>query len=101
MNLLQTMWSISRRKSLLNCPRQYVMRYSRSQEKWKYSNNLVELSLKDLMIRSSRKLMLERLEDHKNGVEWSSRMVQLKLQLGLKVEMNLERYEQVKHKESR
>lgn len=101
MNLLQTMWSISRRKSLLNCPRQYVMRYSRSQEKWKYSNNLVELSLTDLMIRSSRKLMLERLEDHKNGIEWSSRMVQLKLKLGLKVEMNLERYEQVKRKESR
>ena len=57
MNLLQTMWSISRRKSLLNCPRQYVMRYSRSQEKWKYSNNLVELSLKDLMILEASLLL--------------------------------------------
>ena len=32
MNELQTMWSISRRKSLINCPREYVLKYSNNPE---------------------------------------------------------------------
>jgi len=100
MNLLQTMWSISRRKSLVNCPRQYIMRYSRSQKNWNYNNNLINHSLKDLIIRSSRKVMLERLEDQKNGLQWSKKMIFLKLRLGLKAEIKTERYELLKRKNS-
>lgn len=101
MNLLQTMWSISRRKSLINCPRQYIMRYSHSQKNWKYHNNLIKHSLKNLIIRASRKLMLERLEDHKNNLEWSSKMILLKLKLYLKIELEPERYELINSKKNR
>ena len=34
MNELQTMWSISRRKSIINCPREYVLKYSNNQNKY-------------------------------------------------------------------
>ena len=35
MNELQTMWSISRRKSLINCPREYVLKYSNNQSAYR------------------------------------------------------------------
>lgn len=94
MNQLQTMWSISRRKSLINCPRQYVLRYSRSQNNWNQisNNSAIKHSLSDLVIRSIRNVMLERLEDHKNGLEWSKRMISLKIRLGLKSEISPDRY---------
>lgn len=101
MNILQTMWSISRRKSLINCPRQYILRYSRSQNNWNYKENLIKHSLKDLIIRSSRKLMIERLEDHKNGLDWSGKMILLKLRLNVRAELKFERYEMIRNKNSR
>ena len=93
MNKLQTMWSISRRKSLINCPRQYILRYSRSQTSYNNEKNNITHSLRDLVIRSSRKVMLERLEDLKNGLEWSEKMILLKIRLGGKVEIKKERYQ--------
>ena len=87
MNKLQTMWSISRRKSLINCPRQYILRYSRNQTFYNHEKNNITHSLKDLVIRTSRKVMLERLEDLKNRLEWSDKMVLLKIRLGVKAEI--------------
>ena len=97
MNQLQTMWSISRRKSLINCPRQYILRYSRSQSFYNHDKNIITHSLRDLVIRSSRKAMLERLEDLKNGLEWSNRMISLKIRLGVRAEINNERYQIIRN----
>jgi len=97
MNLLQTMWSISRRKSLINCPRQYILRYSRSQRFSKNTQNIINFSLNDLVIRSSRKVIHERLEDFKNGLEWSEKMISLKIRLGIKEEISSERYSAIRN----
>lgn len=97
MNKLQTMWSISRRKSLINCPRQYILRYSRSQTFYNHEKNNITHSLKDLVIRTSRKVMLERLEDLKNRLEWSDKMVLLKIRLGVKAEIKNERYQIIRN----
>ena len=97
MNQLQTMWSISRRKSLINCPRQYILRYSRGQRFSKNTQNIINFSLNDLVIRSSRKVIHERLEDFKNGLEWSEKMISLKIRLGVKEEISTERYSAIRN----
>ncbi|RJU80946.1 MAG: hypothetical protein DWB99_07460 [Candidatus Poseidoniales archaeon] len=91
------MWSISRRKSLINCPRQYILRYSRSQRFSKNTQNIINFSLNDLVIRSSRKVIHERLEDFKNGLEWSEKMISLKIRLGIKEEISSERYSAIRN----
>ena len=51
MNELQTMWSISRRKSLINCPREYVLKYRNS--KWIYQR----FSPSDILLQQSKQLL--------------------------------------------
>ena len=73
MNQLQTMWSISRRKSLINCPREYVLRYSSNQTQYDKQNiKSNKKSLEDILVTCLREVMIERLEDQKNGIIWSS-----------------------------
>ena len=70
MNQLQTMWSISRRKSLINCPREYVLRYSSNQTQYNKNNTksnkksykIIESNLdikknEDLIINQLKKLI--------------------------------------------
>jgi len=50
-----------------------------------------------LVIRSSRKVIHERLEDFKNGLEWSEKMISLKIRLGIKEEISSERYSAIRN----
>ena len=95
MNKLQTMWSISRRKSLINCAHQYILRYSRNQNNSNYAKNSLQHSPTDLLVRSLRKIMIERLEDYKNGIIWSEKMLLLKIEYALKFEMGIERFNKI------
>ncbi len=88
MNELQTMWSISRRKSLINCPREYVLRYSGNQKQYTRKNiKSNKKSLEDILVTSLREVMVERLEDQKNGIIWSKKMILLKLKMSLEFEI--------------
>ena len=102
MNELQTMWSISRRKSLINCPREYVLKYSNNQNK--YINKKKKSSKKnieDIFIRSLRGVMIEKLEDQRNGIIWSERMTQLKLRMNLELEIGKKILKKIKNSNSR
>ena len=88
MNQLQTMWSISRRKSLINCPREYVLRYSSNQTQYNKNNiKSNKKSLEDILVTCLREVMIERLEDQKNGIIWSKKMIMLKLKMSLEFEI--------------
>ena len=88
MNQLQTMWSISRRKSLINCPREYVLRYSSNQTQYNKQNiKSNKKSLEDILVTCLREVMIERLEDQKNGIIWSKKMILLKLKMSLEFEI--------------
>ena len=88
MNQLQTMWSISRRKSLINCPREYVLRYSSNQTQYNKNNiKSNKKSLEDILVTCLREVMIERLEDQKNGIIWSKKMILIKLKMSLEFEI--------------
>ena len=102
MNELQTMWSISRRKSLINCPRQYVLRYSNNQNKYiKKKKNITKKSLEDIFVSSLREVMIERLEDQRNGIIWSEKMIFLKIKMNLELDIGTKALSKIRNSNSK
>ena len=70
-------WSKSRRELFLACPRWWVIRYGINQGNWDQSTSKRWYSMNDirsywdLMLRSSKQTIFERLEDLQMNVEWS------------------------------
>ena len=70
-------WSKSRRELFLACPRWWVIRYGINQGNWDRSTPKKWHSMSDirshwdLMLRSSKQTIFERLEDLQMNVEWS------------------------------
>ena len=70
-------WSKSRRELFLACPRWWVIRYGINQGNWERSTSKKWHSMSDirshwdLMLRSSKQTIFERLEDLQMNVEWS------------------------------
>ena len=88
MNELQTMWSISRRKSLINCPREYVLKYSNNQSVYREIKRIrKKKSLEDIFVGTLREIMIEKLEDQRTGIIWSEKMILLKIKMNLKLEI--------------
>ena len=70
-------WSKSRRELFLACPRWWIIRYGINQGNWDRSTSKKWHSMSDirpywdLMLRSSKQTIFERLEDLQMNVEWS------------------------------
>ncbi len=86
-------WSRSRIELFLACPRWWVIRYGINQENWKRSlpkkwHSMCDVrSHWDLMLRSCKQTIFERLEDLQMNVEWSQLYTERKIRENLSEKM--------------
>lgn len=82
-------WSKSRRELFLACPRWWTIRYGMNQVNWQQKKNTRWHSMSDirsnwdLMLRSCKQTIIERLEDLQMNVEWSQLHTERKIRENL------------------
>ena len=82
-------WSKSRRELFLACPRWWVIRYGLNQANWGQSKSREWHSMSDirshwdLMLRSCKQTIFERLEDLQMNIEWSPLFIERKIRENL------------------
>ncbi|MBT60870.1 MAG: hypothetical protein CMA63_04880 [Euryarchaeota archaeon] len=85
-------WSRTRRKMFTQCPRKWYLTYGNLDQNKKKNSHRLRESPWNLMLRAMKTTLLDRLEDVRDGKQWSSQLVHY--QLDQAIVQNFERRNQ-------
>ena len=84
-----TEWSLTRRKIFTNCARRFAIKYfSFNKRTTSRQNKTSFISYSDLMVRCTRIVLFELLNDLHKGVYWSNKVIVSKLRFQLNVHIS-------------